>query len=285
MSRFDKLLILGILGIATILRFYQFTNIPFTHDEFSVWSRLIYDNLNDILEKGVKLTDTHPAGIQVFLHYWAMLFGKAEWVIKLPFAIMGVWSVWMIFIVAKKWFGKTTGFLSAAAMATLQYPIYYSQIARPYISGMFFGLVLVYFWSNIIKSPRRKPMANGIGFVLAGTLCAYNHHFSFLFAILVGLSGFFFLRKNMIWKYVAYGLAVALLYLPHLNITLFQLGKGGVGAWLSKPDGYFIVDYVRYIFHFSNLLLFFTALVIVYGLFHRAKNLNMPKRCYFSLRG
>ena len=120
MSRFDKLLILGILLVASALRFYRFTDIPFTHDEFSVWSRLVYDNLSDILEKGVKLTDTHPAGVQVFLYYWTMLFGKAEWVFKLPFALMGIWSVWMVFLVAKKWFSKTTGFLSAATLATLQ---------------------------------------------------------------------------------------------------------------------------------------------------------------------
>ena len=71
----------------------------------------------------------------------------------------------------------------------------------------------------------------------------------------------------MIWKYIGFGIAVALLYLPHLNIILYQLGKGGVGEWLSKPDVYFLFDYMRYIFHFSNLVLLITALIIVYGLF------------------
>ena len=59
-----------ILLAAVILRFYNYGEIPFTHDEFSALIRTQYDSLGEVLRFGVMEGDTHPAGIQVFLYYW-----------------------------------------------------------------------------------------------------------------------------------------------------------------------------------------------------------------------
>ena len=138
----NQLTILLILFIGSILRFYNYVEIPFTHDEFSALFRLNFDSFSELIEKGVKV-DGHPAGVHVFLYYWTKVFGSSEWIVKLPFTIFGIVSIWIIYLIGRKWFNETVGLISAAFIASIQFTVIYSQIARPYISGMFFSLIMV----------------------------------------------------------------------------------------------------------------------------------------------
>lgn len=265
----NNLILLLIIIVSISLRFTNYFDIPFTHDEFSAFFRLKFDNFSDLIEKGVKI-DGHPAGVQVFLYYWTKIFGLDEWIIKLPFTILGVLSIFVIFKVATKWFNETIGLISSAFIATLQFPIIYSQIARPYISGMFFSLVMVYYWTNIIKTPTNRFYTNLTLYILSSAICAYNHHFSLLFAALVGLSGLFFIQRNYLVKYIASGIVIFLLYIPHLEIFFYQLSVGGIGGpdeWLGKPKNSFILNFLHYIFNYSTLSIFTTIVIIIYGLY------------------
>jgi len=132
----DFALLAFIILVGSILRLVQFPDIPFMFDELSAVNRLSFDSLSELLEKGVK-KDGHPAGVQVFLFYWSKLFGISEAAIKLPFIFCGIASIPLIYLLGKKWFSGTTGLLAAACLATLQFPVLYSDIARPYMSGMF----------------------------------------------------------------------------------------------------------------------------------------------------
>ena len=154
-----------ILFVTIVLRFYNYTSISFTHDEFSALFRLDFPDFFTLIEKGVKV-DGHPAGVHVFLYYWTALFGKSEWLVKLPFMLCGVLAVYVAFLIAKEWFNETVGLLVAAFLASSQYMIMYSQIARPYISGLFFTLLMVYYWSYLMKNPSEKFYKNGLLFVI-----------------------------------------------------------------------------------------------------------------------
>ena len=137
----NKLLLVLIIIVGTVLRFYNYGEIPFTHDEFSALSRLNFDNFNDLIEKGVKI-DAHPAGVHVFMYYWTTFFGSAEWVVKLPFTVIGTLSIFLIYLIGKNWFNETVGLISASFITSIQFTVIYSQIARPYISGLFFSLLM-----------------------------------------------------------------------------------------------------------------------------------------------
>ena len=78
----NKLILFLILLVAITLRFYNYQNIPFTHDEFSALSRTNFNSFSELIDQGVKV-DGHPAGIQVFLYYWTKLAGKSEVWVKL----------------------------------------------------------------------------------------------------------------------------------------------------------------------------------------------------------
>lgn len=244
-------LLLFILAVGAVLRFYGFPHIPFTYDELSSWGRTGYSNFYDLINHGVR-GDGHPALIQVFLNYWGKIFGDSEASFKLPFLIMGLFCIWLVFVIGKNWFNETVGIICAAFIAVLQYTVMYSQIARPYISGLFFSLMMVHYWSKyVFGTEENKNRKSLIAFAVFAVLCCYNHYFSLLFAIIVGFCGFFFLPVKKWSDYSLSGVAVLLLFLPHFGITMDQFVMGGVGGWLAKPDRTFFGNYFGYIFDFS----------------------------------
>jgi hypothetical protein len=260
-------ILLIILLVATALRFYNYFEIPFTHDEFSALFRTYFNNFSTLIEKGVKV-DTHPAGVQVFLYYLTKLFGHQAWVVKLPFTIFGILSVYLIYLIAKQWYNESVGLISAAFLASIQYAIVYSQIARPYISGLFFSLLMVYYWSKIIRNPQSNFYKNAVLYVFSSAICAYNHHFSLLFAAIVGITGVFFIQRKYLVRYLISGVAIFILYIPHLNIFFSQLGDKGVEGWLAKPTISFFHKYLGYIFHFSWITVLVVIGIIVLGFMH-----------------
>ena len=260
----DALLIMIIILTGILLRFYRFQYIPFTHDEFSALFRTDFINFNDLISLGVK-PDGHPAGIQVLLYYWTKWFGTAEYIVKLPFLAFGIASILLAYLTGSRMFGKTTGLITAAYISTLEYTLNYSQIARPYISGMFFGLLMVYFWSAYIQNPKEKRWLHITGFILSAVFCIYNHYFSALLAVFIGFSGLFFLRGKALRNYILSGLVITLLFLPHIRITISQLQMGGLEGWLGKPQNDFILEYFKYLFQFSWITIILIAIIIITG--------------------
>ena len=268
--RIDHLLIFLILAIGALLRFYDYASIPFTHDELSALIRTRFGSFHELIRNGV-MVDGHPAGVQVFLYYWIKLAGPSEVMVKLPFTLFGLASVYLYWVIGKKWFSSAAALISASFLAYLQYTVMYSQIARPYASGLFLVMLMVYFWTNLILTPRHKYFLNLLGYVIASALCAYNHHFSLLFCGITALTGLFLIDKSRRLSFVLSWLLIFLLYLPHLPIFFVQLEKGGIGGWLGKPRPDFIFDYLGYVFQFSWFVLALVVLLVVLSIAWRKK--------------
>jgi len=261
----DTILLGCVLLVAFFLRVYRLPSIPFMHDEFSAIFRTQFDSFSQLIENGVKV-DGHPPAVQVFLFYWIKLFGISEIWLKLPFILSGVLSVFFAYKITQEWFGKTSAIIISILIAFLQYPIMYSQIIRPYGSGLLFILVFTYFWNKIIFHPERNKIINIIGFAVSGALCAYDHHFALLQVAIIGLSGFFFVKRTNILRYFLANLAIVILYLPNFSIFFAQLNLKGIEGWLDKPANDFIINYFGYIMHFSWLVGIAMGLVLLLGI-------------------
>ncbi len=268
-KKLEYVILIVILLLGGVLRFYDLYTIPYTHDEFSALFRTSFKNLPELFDKGIKV-DGHPAGVQLFLYAIVHTIGSQSWVLKTPFILMGIASIYLVYLIGKRTFNSTVALITSAYMATLQYPIMYSQIARPYISGMFLSLLMVYFWQKVIENDKHY-WKNASLFVLFASFNTYNHHFSLLFTVIVGLSGLLFVRNKAFIKYLFLGLAIVLLYIPHLSIFFFQLGVGGVESWLSKPESSFLYEYFKYIFQYCFISFLIVLISISIGL-KRYKN-------------
>ena len=262
----DNILLICILIIAFILRAYRLSSIPFMHDEFSALLRTQYNSFNELIEKGVMI-DGHPPLIQVFLFYWVKIFGFSEAWLKLPFIVSGVVAVYLAYKIATDWFGKTPAVAIASLLAYLQYPIFYSQIIRPYSSGLFLILLFVYFWNKVIFYSDKKRYFNLIGFVISGSLCTYNHHFTLLQVAIIVITGIFYVKRKDLFFYLGAGVAIFLLYLPNISIFKAQLEMKGIGGWLGKPENDFILEYLYYIVNYSLITAVSVFLIFVAGFF------------------
>ncbi len=255
-------LIFAILTIAGILRFYRFFDLEYTFDELSALSRLEYSSFGELIEKGIRI-DGHPAFVQVLLYYYTAVFGTSEYIVKLPFVLMGIASVYIVYAIGTRHFTKTSGLLAAALMSCMQYFVFYSTVARPYSSGLFFSLLALYFWLEIVFS-EKASWAKYLWFSLFAAIAALNHHFAMLFCALCGLAGWLFVADKK--KYLIACVVACLIYLPHLPVLLYQLNIGGIGTqsggWLQAPTYDFVLQYLNYLFHFSQffLLVFLLAL-------------------------
>lgn len=258
-------LLLFIIAVGAALRFYGYPHIPFMYDEVSAWARTGFHSFEELIQKGVK-GDGHPAGIQVFLNYWRMAAGDSEAAFKLPFLVMGLLSILMVFKTGKLWFNETVGYLSAALVATLQYTVMYSQICRPYVSGLFFTLMMVWYWSNYLLPAEAKGRNRLLpGYIVFAALSCYNHYFSLLFAFIVGVTGLFLVKQENLKQYLIANVLIVMLFVPHLGITIYQLGIGGVGGWLPKPGPDFFRNYLDYVFQFSWWMKGLIMIIILSG--------------------
>ena len=262
-KRLDYILLGVIIAVAAVLRLWKLGQVPFMHDEFSALIRTDYDNLRDLVVNGI-IADTHPAGVQFFLFLWAKLVGWSEFWIKLPFALMGIASIYLVFKVGKQWFNNKVGLLAAAFFAVSQFTVFYSQLARPYIAGMFAVLLFAVFWNKFLFDLKKPSLGTCIGFAIAAALAALAHSFSTAQAGLMFLTGLFFLPKERRKSYWLSGVGALVLYSPNLPIFYHQLiEEGGIGGWLAMPKSTFLIDFVQYTMNYAPLFLFAAGIIML----------------------
>ncbi len=262
MKKYDYILLFIILLVGSVLRFHNLGDISFSNDELSALTRARFDSFHELIEKGIKV-DGHPALVQTMMWFTIHHFNDDVFTVRFPFAVSGIVSVFFIFLLAKKWFGRVTALLSAAALATLQFPILYSQTARPYTIGLMFILALAYFWTRLLFDEKRSRWISA-AYIFSLAACMYTHYFSFMLAGIIGVSGLFFLKKNNFVHYIFCNTLAVLLFLPSASIFQQQFGYGGIGGWLPAPDKTFLP---RFLFYGFNESWFITVLLSITFIF------------------
>ena len=262
--KLDYILLGVILLTAAVLRLWKLGQVPFMHDEFSALFRLRFDNFRDLIQYGVSEGDSHPAGVQVFLYYWTKLVGWNPFWVKLPFVLMGIASNYLIYLIGRQWFNSKVGLLSAAFFAVSQLTVFYSQLARPYAAGLFFVLLMVYFWNKILFDLRKPSVSTCIGFAVSACLAALAHNFSTAQAGLIFLTGLFYLKKERRRAYWLSGLGALVLYAPHFPVFYQQtFVNGGIGGWLARPELSFLPNFFCYTMNYAPLFYFALGFIII----------------------
>jgi len=248
-------LVILVVVVAAGLRFYDLFALPLTNDETSALMRLNAKSVSELLGT-VVWKDGHPMLVQVFLWYWTKWFGTAVWVVKLPFLLCGLGSVILMVRIGIRLGAAWAGLLAAAMLATLQFPLMYSEIARPYAPGLLLSLWAFYVWLRWLDVCKTevaginlwaKPL---ILLSIAGYLGASNHYFNGLILALLFISGLMILPRNRWIRYLWPWLLGAALYMHQIGIFMHHLQVGSPG-WLQAPSLNSLFKHFMYCFGYS----------------------------------
>ncbi len=177
-----------LLLVAAGLRLYGLDRESLWLDEACSWHTATHPTLHAVAYEDVGW-HMHPPGYFVFLHYWIAVFGDSEMSLRMPSAIVGVVSVFLMYLLGCRWYGPREGMLSAALTACLLYPVWYSQEARPYGILLLLTLCSTLPWMTLVESASARaklPARSIIAYTLAATLTCYWHYFGLMFVALQG---------------------------------------------------------------------------------------------------
>lgn len=284
-SATDQLLLIIILLTGSVLRLYHFSTWSLSNDELSALSRLQFPSLASVIENGVKIDDMHPPGVQIFLYFLTKWFGNSVFVVRLPFVLTGIASIYIFFLLAARWLNNKGALIATALFSSLIFPVLYSQLARPYSFGLLFTLLNVYFLTKILhaSNDENKSTVNKwhlVIYIVSGALCMYTHYFAFLMAGIAGITGLIIARSSLKLWLLGAGLAMFILYIPAIPVFMYQMGIGGLGGengWLGPPEKDAILQLIYFIFNESKIVLLLVLALFFFSIIHQYKSVVKNK--------
>lgn len=168
-----------VLILAFILRFSHLGSRPLYQDEPHNTVELAAGPLAYIVS-----TNSGSILYPLLLHFLLPL-ADTEFMARLPAALFGFLSVWLIYLIGKILFGKKEALLAALLSALSGHFIYFSQQARGYSGLLFFALCSFYFFLRALKKDKRY----GWGFYAFFTIIAA--YMSFFALVIIPVQIFF----------------------------------------------------------------------------------------------
>jgi hypothetical protein len=98
--------------------------------------------------------EPHPMGWYLAMWAWAKVFGTGLLSIRLPEMILGALSIPLIYRCAAMTYGRRVGLVAAALLSLHGFHVFWSQIAKMYAAGGFWGLVSTWLLLEIARRER-----------------------------------------------------------------------------------------------------------------------------------
>ena len=236
--------LLGILGIAAVLRFVQLG-----HD--SVWvdeafsARVANLNLADLVQAATS-EDTNPPLYYLLLHGWITVFGDSEAALRSLSAVVGVLLVFVVFKLGERLSTARAGLVAALLAAVSEFLVHYSQEARVYSLLGLLSACSYYYLLDLLDGWRPWRVA---WYVLATTALLYAHTYG-LFVLLAQMT---FAGVALLWRRewirgldprrLGFALVAPLVlaipwfvvFAGHVRDEI-QGGSDAKLAWLAKPS-------------------------------------------------
>ncbi|MBU0693404.1 MAG: glycosyltransferase family 39 protein [Candidatus Omnitrophica bacterium] len=181
---------------AFFVRFYNLPLFPLNHDE-AAWTLRSIENFDKFL--GIPAACFHGY-IQPFFSYLVFftkkIFSHPIYIVRTPSAVIGAFTVILIYMLAKEMYGKRTGLISALLLAFLPWHVIQSRIGVSLILTPFFGCLI---FLAVVKAIHRKSnLWFLLSWVFLGIGSFYTYQNSLLFVpIFMAIS--VVLRKDFSW--------------------------------------------------------------------------------------
>ncbi len=224
--------LLLILIIATVLRTYQLDRFPpgLYPDE-----AMNGNNAVSVMRSGdYKIYYPENNGREgLFMNIQTLslrLFGGVHepWVLRFPSAIIGILTVWGLYLLGKEIFSKRVGLLASFFLATSVWHIIFSRIGFRAILAPFFLAWALYLLHLALRNGREeagRPWSYFIPAILGGLLFGLGFHTYIAYRvapILLLVFWWFFRNGRNFWKVAALFLIAA--FLAGLPIGIYYLG-------------------------------------------------------------
>jgi len=178
--------------------------------------------------------DFHPPLYHIMMRGWVLLFGTSEIAVRLPSVILGLATVYVVYLIAKKLFDNKTALISATLIATSPLHVYYSQEARMYMLAAFFAGLSVYFFVSIAK---KETLIYWFGFVVSTALMLYSDYLPYLLFPVYVIFLLIFrnkIQKSTVKTFLPAFVLIFVLVLPWFLIFPKQLATG-LSAAAASP--------------------------------------------------
>ncbi|WP_298117742.1 glycosyltransferase family 39 protein [Flavobacterium sp.] len=220
----ENYLLITILVFAAILRFYHIDFQSIWLDEIHTMNEanpnVGFFDLYDIIMAGEQM----PPLYFYSLYFLFKIFGYTTFVARVYSAIVGVISVFSIFLLGKEIFNKKTGIFAALIITINPFHLYYSQDARPYMFLFLFTTLAFYYLIKFIKNNNQK---SAILYGLASALMIYSHFFGLFVLFTQYLLMLFFIvisktenRKKFFINSFLSGVITLILFIPAIKIFI-----------------------------------------------------------------
>lgn len=238
--------------MGTILRLIHLGQRSFRMDEGFV-AQLVKQDL-PVLIRGC-FDNTVPIIFSIAVHGFYVLFGDSEFILSfLPF-IAGSASIYVIYLIGKRYFSFETGIIAGFIMAISPYHIFISQELRPYSLLCLLSFTSIYLFFRVLEDPhegfstsgrttRRNSVFNGFGnryhlwvlLLICNIAIIYTHMTGWYIIVMENLV--FFLYKNR--RYYRNWIVIHLLFLL-ASVPIFVYSSSIV-KYAVSPFETFISD-------------------------------------------
>lgn len=262
----DKVALVLLLVCSAIIRLY--------HIDFqSVW----VDEINTLIQstpnqslldtyRSVRNNDIQPPLYFIIVKYLFRFFGYNQFVLRLFSALLGVASIWAIYLLGRELVNSKTGLYAGLLLSVNYFHIVFSQEGRSYTFLILFTILSFYLFCLFLKNPTKK---NAILFGGMNALMLYGHQIG-MFAIMAQylvLAWHFFnqekqQRTKLIRPTILFSFVTAILYLPALPI-LYRASKVR-SFWIELPKPNVFSDILSQFFGNSEMQLILVYLLLTW---------------------
>lgn len=260
---FEKIILVLIILLATILRLWDIDRTSLFHDEgisFYQSNRGFLDMLRETAK------DNYPPLHNLLLWVIIKFVGTSETILRLPSALLGVAAVYAIYKVSEIYGPRGSGLIAAGILALLPVHIWHSVEVRMYAVLTFSSIC--YIWATLVHFHRPTQLTTILSAVTAWALLMSHVYGSFAFASIFAyvlvtsiVTGSISAASNRNW--LLSQIVAAILFLPWIVVLLLRTSSmHSSGFWIPVPTAEFIYNHLLELFG-PSLLIALAVLAII----------------------
>ncbi len=253
----EKVSLIAILLLALVLRLINLGSRNLWYDEaFAVLyaekspATMLYGTVTQV--EGAA-ADVHPLFFYSILHAWMRAVGQSPVAVRALSALVGVATVTMAYVLARRLFDQRAGLATAAIVTIAPFHVYYSQEARMYALLGLAAIATTYFF---VRAWAGGSWIHWVVFGFLGAMTLYAHNLGFTFVAGLDLWVLWaWLRSGALrWRnlrpVILSHLLIVGLFAPWLAVMPSQFSKIQQAYWVEQPGIVKLIQTIL-IFHFA----------------------------------